>query len=158
MTNESAGRRCPHQQFVRAIMGGRPGRIARQARNEPASIGRSLRGLAVVGIAGVTLGLTSLLAVAPVRSATNDIAATIKFADHHWDPLNVQVPADQPLELRVVNASNETIEFESFKLNRETAMTPGQTITVKLPALSAGSYDFYDDFHQDVPEGTIVAK
>ena len=37
-------------------------------------------------------------------------------------------------------------------------MTPGETIIVHLPALSPGTYDFYDDFHQDVPEGTIVAK
>jgi hypothetical protein len=29
---------------------------------------------------------------------------------------------------------------------------------VHLPALSVGSYDFYDDFHQDVPEGSIVAQ
>jgi hypothetical protein len=29
---------------------------------------------------------------------------------------------------------------------------------VRLPALRAGSYDFFDDFHPDVPEGTIVAE
>ena len=29
---------------------------------------------------------------------------------------------------------------------------------MRLPALSAGSYDFYDDFHQDVPQGSIVAS
>jgi hypothetical protein len=73
-------------------------------------------------------------------------------------PQTLMVDANQPLVIKVVNASNETIEFESFRLNREVAMTPGETITVRLPALSPGSYDFYDDFHQDVPEGAIVAK
>jgi hypothetical protein len=97
-------------------------------------------------------------AIAAGYAAASDTAATIKFENHHWAPLNVNVPANQALTIHVVNASNETIEFESFKLNRETAMTPGETITVHLPALSPGSYDFYDDFHQDVPEGTIVAK
>ena len=92
------------------------------------------------------------------HAVANDTAATIKFENHHWTPLNVTVPANQALTIEVVNASDETIEFESFKLNRETAMTPGQTIKVPLPALSPGSYDFYDDFHQDVPQGTIVAK
>ena len=81
-----------------------------------------------------------------------------QIQNHKWTPLNVTVPAHQALSIEVVNASNETIEFESFKLNRETAMTPGQTIKVPLPALSPGTYDFYDDFHQDVPQGTIVAK
>jgi Cupredoxin-like domain len=59
---------------------------------------------------------------------------------------------------KVINASKEAIEFESFTLNREKVVTPGETIIVHLPALRPGSYDFYDDFHQDVPEGSIVAK
>jgi hypothetical protein len=84
--------------------------------------------------------------------------ATINFENHQWKPLTLTVPAGKPLEIKVVNQSTETIEFESFKLNREKSVTPGGTITVPLPALSVGSYDFYDDFHQDVPEGTIVAK
>jgi hypothetical protein len=82
----------------------------------------------------------------------------ICFQDHHFVPQNLTVPAGQELTINVVNASKETIEFESFKLNRERAVSPGETIKVQLPALSPGSYDFYDDFHQDVPEGSIVAK
>ena len=68
------------------------------------------------------------------------------------------MPAGQPLMIKVVNSSKETIEFESFKLNREKAMSPARRSRVRLPALSPGSYDFYDDFHQDVPEGSIIAK
>jgi hypothetical protein len=111
---------------------------------------------AAIGMAVASVGGSLTLGGAPV--AASDAAATIKFENHKWTPLNVTVPAHQALTIEVVNASNETIEFESFKLNRETAMTPGQTIKVPLPALSPGTYDFYDDFHQDVPQGTIVAK
>jgi hypothetical protein len=82
----------------------------------------------------------------------------IDFTAHHFSPLSLTVPAGRPLKIKVVNQSKETIEFESFSLNRETVVEPGQSITVRLPALSPGSYDFYDDFHQDVPEGSIVAK
>jgi plastocyanin len=82
----------------------------------------------------------------------------IRFENHRFTPQTLDVGAGQPLVLKVTNASAETIEFESFKLNREVAMTPGETVTVRLPALSPGSYDFYDDFHQDVPEGSIVVK
>jgi plastocyanin len=82
----------------------------------------------------------------------------IRFENHHFVPQNLTVPAGQELTINVVNASNETIEFESFKLNREKAVSPGETIKVQLPALSPGNYDFYDDFHQDVPEGAIIAK
>ena len=82
----------------------------------------------------------------------------LQFKDHHFTPNTLSVTAGQPITLKVINASSETIEFESFKLNREKAVEPGQTITVKLPALSPGNYDFYDDFHQDVPQGNIVAR
>ena len=80
------------------------------------------------------------------------------YANHPDSPLTVTIPAGQALTIQVVNASKETIEFESFKLNREKAIQPGESIVVHLPALSAGNYDFYDDFHQDVPQGNIVAK
>ncbi|MGH7813017.1 MAG: cupredoxin domain-containing protein [Candidatus Binataceae bacterium] len=82
----------------------------------------------------------------------------IRFQNHRFAPQTLSVPANQPLTIKVTNASAETIEFESFKLNREIAMTPGEAITVHLPALDPGNYDFYDDFHQDVPQGSIVAK
>jgi hypothetical protein len=82
----------------------------------------------------------------------------LRFEDHRFTPQTLAVPAGQPLVLKVVNSSSETIEFESFKLNREKAVQPGETVTVQLPALSPGSYDFYDDFHQDVPAGSIIAK
>jgi len=99
-----------------------------------------------------------LLAATTALADAQDSTIGIRFENHHFTPQTLTVPAGQRLAIKVENASNETIEFESFKLNREVAMTPGQTITVHLPALSPGSYDFYDDFHQDVPEGAIVAK
>ncbi len=100
-----------------------------------------------------------LIALTTVSSAhADDSSLQLRFEEHRFTPERLAVPAGQPLLVKVVNASNKTIEFESFKLNREKAIPPGETITVHLPALSPGSYDFYDDFHQDVPEGTIVAK
>jgi hypothetical protein len=81
----------------------------------------------------------------------------IDFSNHHFSPQTLVIPAGQPLQIKVVNSSREKIEFESFSLNREKVIEPGESITVRLPALRAGSYDFFDDFHQDVPEGAIVA-
>jgi hypothetical protein len=82
----------------------------------------------------------------------------IRFSDHRFSPQALVVQAGQPLQIKVVNASREKIEFESFSLNREKVIEPGASITVRLPALRAGSYDFFDDFHQDVNEGVIVAR
>jgi len=91
-------------------------------------------------------------------AAAQDSVSEIRFDNGHFTPETFTVPAGQPLTIKVVNSSKETIEFESFKLNREKAVEPGETITVRIPALSPGSYDFYDDFHQDVPQGSIIAK
>lgn len=85
-------------------------------------------------------------------------ALELRFEHQHFTPQTLRVPAGKPLALKVVNASKETIEFESFRLDRERVVTPGETITVHLPALQPGSYDFYDDFHQNVPQGAIVAR
>ena len=96
------------------------------------------------------------LATAAAHADSNPIE--LRYEGHRFSPANLTVPAGEAVTIRVVNASNETIEFESFRLNREKAVQPGEAIAVRLPALSAGSYDFYDDFHQDVPQGSIVAK
>jgi hypothetical protein len=104
------------------------------------------------------IAVASIVMLDASRACADEASYEIHFEDHHFVPQSLTVAAGQPLTIKVVNSSNETIEFESFKLNREKAMAPGETIFVKLPALSAGDYDFYDDFHQDVPEGSIVAK
>jgi len=102
--------------------------------------------------------LAAALALGAAAANADNGVIEVRFQDHHFSPANLEVPAGQAVTVRVVNASSETIEFESFRLNREKAVQPGETIAVRLPALSAGSYDFYDDLHQDVPQGSIVAK
>jgi plastocyanin len=100
----------------------------------------------------------ALLATAGSNTAFGAEPFELHFIDHRFTPNALTVPAGQLCEIVVINSSSETIEFESFKLNRERVVGPGETITVHLPALSPGVYDFYDDFHQDVPQGTIVAR
>ena len=90
------------------------------------------------------------------ESANNSVE--ILYNQRRFTPQKAEVSAGHPVTIRVVNSSKERIEFESFKLNREEVVDPGRTIVVHLPALRPGTYDFYDDFHKDVPEGAIVAK
>lgn len=93
-----------------------------------------------------------------VAAHATESAATIRVEVHHCAPLTLIVPAGQPLTIQVVHASKKTFEFESFKLNRQKAISPGEERAVRLPAPSLGSHDSYDDFHQNVPAGSIVAK
>ena len=100
--------------------------------------------------------LVTFLFPAGVRG--DDTAIELRFEKRRFTPQTITVTANQPLTLRITNASKEPIEFESFKLNREKVVGPGETVVVRLPALRPGSYDFYDDFHQDVPAGSIIAQ
>lgn len=90
--------------------------------------------------------------------ADDNPCAELRIGADGFAPQVLQVPAGKPLIVKVVNASAEPVEFESFKLHRERAIEPGRAVTVRIPALSPGSYDFFDDFHQKLPEGSIVAK
>jgi len=89
---------------------------------------------------------------------TSNQLVEIRFENHRFVPQLIVVHAEEQVLVKVVNASTERIEFESFKLNREKVVEPGKSVTITLPPLQPGSYDFYDDFHADVPEGTIVAR
>ena len=106
-------------------------------------------------ICGMVLVL--VCALAP-RARADDLVVELRFENRRFSPQTVTVPTHQPFRIKLLNASKEVIEFESFSLNREKVVGPGETATIFVPALKPGRYDFYDDFHQDVPEGTILVK
>ena len=104
-------------------------------------------------------GLIVVVACAfPPCVRADDIVVELHFENHRFSPQTITVPAHQPFRIKVFNVSKEAIEFESFRLNREKVVGPGETATIFIPALKPGRYDFYDDFHQDVPQGTIIVK
>ena len=108
--------------------------------------------IAIVAAAGL-LGLASWSA-----ARADEAPNKVKFADGHFEPASLKVSAGTPVVLTVTNNAAAAIEFESFELNRERVVQPGETITVKLPKLDPGQYHFFDDFHSEVPQGTIVAQ
>jgi len=105
------------------------------------------------GLAAAAIGC---LAFATIALA--DDVPQLKFVHGHFEPASFEVPADKAFKLNVTNQDASAIEFESFELNRERVVGPGETITVNLPKLDPGQYHFFDDFHHDVPQGTITAK
>ena len=63
-------------------------------------------------------------------------------------PAEIEAPAGTRVRLEVTNRTPAAIEFESFELNRERVIQPGQTAAVYVSGLGAGRYEFFDDFHQ----------
>ena len=83
---------------------------------------------------------------------------SLHYLNGRFEPSKLAVTANAPFKVEVTNQDAAVIEFESFELHRERVVRPGATITVFIPALAAGSYAFFDDFHHDAPPGVIVAK
>ena len=63
-------------------------------------------------------------------------------------PAEIEAPAGTRVRLEVTNRTPAAIEFESFELNRERVIQPGQTAAVYVSGLGPGRYEFFDDFHQ----------
>ncbi|MGD0073152.1 MAG: cupredoxin domain-containing protein [Candidatus Binataceae bacterium] len=107
----------------------------------------------------IATGLASIVALScPLTASADDSIQELRFHEGHFDPSSLTVSANAPLKLRVRNTTANPIEFESFELNRERVVPAGGVITVFLPALTPGTYHFFDDFHHDVPQGTLIAK
>jgi len=103
-------------------------------------------GLAL-GILAFTLG---------TAAAEDEIHVAIK--DHRFSPSEVRVKANTKLKLIISNEDPTAEEFESFSLNREKIVRAGQSITIFLPPLKPGRYDFFGEFHPDTAKGTVIAE
>jgi hypothetical protein len=94
--------------------------------------------------------------VAPALADTASYTLTLK--DHKFTPAELQVPANQKFELKVVNQDSTPAEFESHELHREKVITGGGQVTVSVGPLKPGTYEFFDDFHERETRGRIIAK
>jgi hypothetical protein len=87
----------------------------------------------------------------------DDPVVTITLNDHQFAPSEVPVPAGVKVKLLVRNEQQMAAEFESNSLHREKIVNAGGEITVFVGPLDAGSYEFFDDFHNDT-RGHLIAK
>ncbi|HKV56067.1 MAG TPA: cupredoxin domain-containing protein [Candidatus Binataceae bacterium] len=113
---------------------------------------------AIAKTLALAIGTTAAIAFALPVLADNATMTEVRFQHGVFEPSQVTVDANKPFKVKVTNSGAAAIEFESFELHRERVVPPGETITVFMPSLSPGSYQFFDDFHHEVPKGVIVSK
>lgn len=100
--------------------------------------------------------LTALLGpVSPLRADQATVKISVK--DHHFQPAQVDAPADQPLAITVKHLDTAAMEFESVSLRVEKVIAAGSDGIVHVRALAPGRYEFFDDFHQQT-RGTLVVR
>jgi heme/copper-type cytochrome/quinol oxidase subunit 2 len=106
----------------------------------------------------VTIASLAMLAISAAPSRADDDSSILKFNRGTVEPARLTLPANTPVKLQVINAGDSAVEFEAFELHRERVVQPGQTITVLIPRLAPGTYQFVDDFSHGATSGEIVAR
>ena len=109
-------------------------------------------------VAAVIASLVIVAAFANPSAYADGDSSQLRFHAGAVEPASLTLPANTPVKLKVVNAGDAAIEFESFELHRERVVQPGQTITVNIPALPPGTYSFVDDFSHGAVKGEIVSR
>jgi len=82
------------------------------------------------------------------RVPAEDRTIALAVEDAGFAPAEIEAPPGARVRLEVTNRTAVAIEFESFELNRERVIQPGQTAAVYVSGLEPGRYEFFDDFHQ----------
>jgi heme/copper-type cytochrome/quinol oxidase subunit 2 len=106
----------------------------------------------------VTIAALAMFAIFAAPSRAEDGSSMLRFSRGAVEPAQLTLPANTPVRLQVTNAGDSAVEFESFELHRERVVRPGQTITVNIPRLAPGTYQFVDDFSHGATSGEIVAR
>jgi hypothetical protein len=108
-------------------------------------------------LVGRVLSALAIVAVTAQPVVAEDRTVALRVEESGFAPVELEVPVTGRIRLEVTNGTAVAIEFESFELNRERVIQPGQTAAVYLSGLSAGRYEFFDDFHQ-TRRGVLVVK
>jgi cupredoxin-like protein len=98
----------------------------------------------------------SLLAATPAV-AQQAASVTVTVKNHRFQPAELHAPARVPIELRVKNLDSTPMEFESVSLRVEKVVTGNGEGVIRLRPLEPGSYNFFDDFHQET-KGVLVVR
>jgi len=92
--------------------------------------------------------------------ASNEELLVFKLSCNNgvFTPKQLQVPAGKKFKIEIFNTGTEAIEFESKQLRKEKALSPKSNSFVIVYPLEPGEYKFFDDFHIQVGQGSIIAK
>ena len=104
----------------------------------------------------IALGLAAFIAFAPALARADDLTLTIK--DHKFTPAEIKVPANQRVELTVINDDATPEEFDSKALKVEKVIAGKSKGIVRIGPLKAGRYPFIGEYHEATAKGVVIAE
>jgi len=108
-----------------------------------------------------TLGLLILafiLGGGLIAHAGDRVEIKILIKNNRFVPDEIRAQAGTTIQLAITNADSTVEEFESFPLNREKLIPAGKTVTIILPNLQRGTYEFMGEFHSDTARGRLIVE
>jgi plastocyanin len=102
--------------------------------------------------------LVTAFAFLEIASPADAGEVEVSLKDHGFSPAEITVPAGEAITLTVRNLDATPAEFESKELKVEKVIAGNSSIVVKLRPLKPGRYVFFDEYHEDVAKGTLIAE
>jgi hypothetical protein len=100
--------------------------------------------------------ITALLTCVTALAADDTFELSLK--DHKFMPAQLSIPADKRVKLTIKNLDSTPAEFESHAFKAEKVIPGGGGVSLYIGPLKAGTYGFFDDFHEDQTQGTLIVK
>jgi len=105
--------------------------------------------------AGV-FAFAALLLIAQGASA-QDVTIELVVKDKKFQPSEVRAPANKTILFKVKNQDPKSMEFESKSMRVEKVIPANAEATIRVRALKAGKYEFFDDFNES-NRGTLIVE
>ncbi len=83
---------------------------------------------------------------------------TLTLQNHHFTPAEITLPADTRVKLAVTNLDPTPAEFESDDFKAEKVLPTGKEVKIEVGPFKAGTYEFHDEYNEDVSKSQIVVK
>jgi len=104
----------------------------------------------------IAVGLVALFVLAPTLARADDLILTIK--DHKFTPAEIKVPANQRVQLTVINDDATAEEFDSSALKVEKVVAGKSKGVVRIGPLKPGRYPFIGEYHEATAKGVVIAE
>ena len=104
----------------------------------------------------VAAAVLALAGAAPALAADDEFKLVIE--NHKFEPAEIVIPANKKVKLVIENRDATPEEFESKELRVEKVIPANKTLKLRMPALKAGTYKFFGEYHEATAKGTIVAE
>ncbi len=96
--------------------------------------------------------------LASVSNAEELTTLELTIKDGTFTPSELTGPANKKIKLTIKNDGKSAEEFESHELNREKVVSPGQSVSVFIGPLPAGTYPFFGEFHPETAKGKLTLQ